>query len=111
MKTDDRKAAVDAYKERVPVAGIFAVRCAATGQTWVGRAPDVDTIQNRLWFTLKQGSSTHRSLQAAWNDHGEAALVFEVVERLEEEELAFVRNRLLKDRQAHWVAQRAAIAI
>ena len=62
MQSTDRKAAVEAYKERKTVAGIYVVRCAASGEQWVGQAPDVETIRNRLWFTLKLGSNPCRSL-------------------------------------------------
>ncbi len=59
MKPKDRRAARAASKEKKSVAGIFALRCLATGAVWVGATPDVDKIWNRL-------------LQAAWNAHGEA---------------------------------------
>ena len=98
----DRKAAIAAYKERKTIAGIFVVRCAASGQAWVGQAPNLETIQNRIWFSLRQGSHTCRSLQAAWNAHGEAALSFAECEPLEDEESAYVRNALLKERLLHW---------
>lgn len=108
---EDRKAAVAAYKERKSVAGVFAVRCGAAGTAWVGGAPDLDKIQNRLWFQLKMGGCPHRSLQAAWNVHGAESLAFEIVERLEDEDLAFARTAALKARVAHWVASMGAEAI
>ncbi|PWC80964.1 hypothetical protein TSH100_28310 [Azospirillum sp. TSH100] len=107
---EDRKAAAAAYKERKSVAGVFAVRCASAGAVWAGGAPDLDKIQNRLWFQLKMGTCPHRSLQAAWNAHGAESLAFEVIERLEEE-LAFARAAALKARVAHWAASLAAEAI
>ncbi len=71
MRAEDRKAAVSAYKEREVESGIYAVRCEASGEVWVGSAPDLSKIQNRLWFTLRQGTNTHRSLQStvecAWS--------------------------------------------
>ena len=100
--TIDRKAAIAAYKERKTIAGIFVLRCAASGEAWVGQAPNLETIQNRIWFSLRQGSHTCRSLQAAWNAHGEAALTFAECERLEDEESAYVRKALLKERLLHW---------
>ena len=107
----DRKAAIAAYKERKTIAGIFVVRCAASGQAWVGQAPNLETIQNRIWFSLRQGSHTCRSLQAAWNAHGEAGLSFGECERLENEESDYVRSTLLKERQLHWRAELNAEAI
>ena len=102
MKTDDRKAAIAAYKKRKSIAGIFAVRCAASGEAWVGRALDLDTIQNRIWFALRQGNHSNRELQGAWSAHGEAGLSFETLERLKEDELPYVRDTLLRERLSHW---------
>ena len=107
----DRKAAIAAYKERKTIAGIYVVRCAVTGEAWVGQAPNLETIQNRTWFTLRQGGHPCRSLQAAWKTHGEAGLTFAECERLEDEETAYVRNALLKERVAHWRAELKAEAI
>ena len=101
----DRKAAITAYKERKTIAGIFVVRCAASGETWVGQAPNLETIQNRIWFSLRHGNHTCRSLQAAWRAHGEAGVSFAECERLEDEESAYVRNALLKERLLHWRAE------
>lgn len=64
MNGRDRKAAVAAYKDRKVVAGIYAVRCVPTGQQWVGGAPDLSTVRNRIWFGLRLGSDPHPSLQA-----------------------------------------------
>lgn len=111
MKREDRKAAVAAYKERKSAAGIYAIRCLATGQCWVGRAANLETVQNRLWFTLRQGGHPHRGLQATWAARGADSFAFEAIERLEEEDLAYIRDRLLKDRLAHWRAILQAEAI
>lgn len=104
MHPKEKKAAIAAYKERKVVGGIYAVRCRATDRRWVGRAPDLSTIQNRLWFALRLGTSPHRTLQVAWREHGGDAFVLEELERLDEEESAFIRDRTAKERHAHWCA-------
>lgn len=104
MNQERRKAAIDAYKERKVAAGIYAVRCAASHECWVGQAPDLSTIQNRLWFTLRFGSCRQASLQGAWNRHGTEAFTFEIVETIEEEAEPLFRDRILKERRAHWAA-------
>lgn len=109
--TPDRKAAIAAYKERKTIAGIFVIRCAASGQAWVGQAPNLETIQNRIWFTLRQGSHACRSLQAAWKAHGPDSLTLEECERLDEEETAYIRTALLKERMQHWRAELGAEAV
>jgi hypothetical protein len=111
MKTEDRKAAIAAYKKREPAVGIFAVRCAATHETWVGQTLNLDTIQNRIWFSLRQGSNTNRELQRAWSAHGAENFTFESLEQLKEEELAYVRDALLKERFSHWRATLNGLAI
>ncbi len=103
MKTEQRKALVAAYKERKAVSGVFVVRCAASGEAWVGEWADVASIQNRIWFSLRQGSHPNRDLLGAWKHHGEDQFRFEVVERLDEKDDAFFSpNAFLKERAAHW---------
>lgn len=111
MNDDARKAAVAAWKERKAQPGVYAVRCAASGAVWVGAAPDLATIQNRIWFTLRHGASAHRSLQAAWTAHGADAFSFEIVERLPEEELAFIRDRQLRASLERWAEPLGATRI
>jgi len=102
MKREDKKAALAAYKERKPEPGIYVVRCVATDQIWVGAAPELSAIWNRLSFSLRQGAQTPASLQAAWNEHGPDSFTFEPVEALTDEQLVFGRDRMLKGRRAHW---------
>jgi hypothetical protein len=111
MKAADKKAAKAAYKEQDTIAGIYAVRCTVSGQVWVGHVPNLGKVQNRIWFTLRQGSHPSRSLQAAWQTHGADAFSCEELERLEDEELACVRAAQLKDRCAHWRTELNALPI
>ena len=111
MDADARKAAVAAWKERKVEAGVYAITCTASGECWVGCAPDVTSVQNRVWFTLRHGSSSHCTLQAAWRAHGADAFRFAIVERLPEEELAIVRDRQLRASQERWAAQLGATRI
>lgn len=111
MPREARKAAVNAYKDRAVEAGIYAIRCAATGETWVGGAPDLPAIRNRLWFTLRLGTNTHRTLQDAWNRHGADAFAFEIVERLDEEASGYVRDRAMKEHLTRWADRLGAVRI
>jgi hypothetical protein len=111
MKSEDKKAAIAAYKERKSVAGIYVIRCGASGQAWVGRSPNLDTIQNRIWFSLRMGSNSNRDLQTAWSAHGGDDFTFEALERLEDEELPYVRDTLLKERAIHWRSLLNGLAI
>ena len=111
MRHEDRKAAVAAYRERKVLAGIYLVRCLVTGERWAGQAPDLSTIRNRVWFTLRHGDHRGRSLQTAWTRHGEAAFAFEELERLDEKALEAGRERVMKARLAHWCAELGAEAV
>ncbi|MET4481306.1 hypothetical protein ABIB66_005865 [Bradyrhizobium sp. F1.13.3] len=103
--TIDRKAAIAAYQGaedrcrhlRHPLRGL-------------GRGLDRPSAESRdnpepHLVLAAQGSHTCRSLQAAWNTHGEAGLTFGECERLEDEETAYVRNALLKERMLHWLSE------
>ncbi|AGH47756.1 hypothetical protein G432_00130 [Sphingomonas sp. MM-1] len=107
MRINARKAAVAAYKERKVATGIYALHCGPAGQSWVGFAPDLSTIQNRLWFMLRAGGHRHAGLQRAWTAHGADSFRFEALEAVEED-VANVRDRVLKERRAHWSAKLGA---
>jgi hypothetical protein len=103
MDKQSRRHAIRDYKERKVTHGIFAVRCAASGEAWIGVAPNVEQMQNRIWFGLRQGGHPNRALLAAWAAHGEAAFSFEVLEIVDTEDLGPIgRDSLLKERAAHW---------
>lgn len=100
----ERKALLRAYKERKVEAGIYAVRCLAAGQAWVGATADLSNRQNGIWFSLRLGSHRDKSLQAAWNTHGAEAFAFESVEAIDVEGLdRFGRDSRLKERREHWI--------
>jgi len=96
-----RKELSQAVKEAKPRPGIFAVRCTASGEAWVAKAPDLGRRQAGLWFQLRMGGFPGKDLQAAWNAHGEAAFVFEILEEIADEN-AMLIPVLLKEREAHW---------
>jgi hypothetical protein len=106
-----RKARIAAFRERTPVAGIFALRCTASGQAWVGSAPDLATIANRHRFTLRQGQHRQRDLQQAWTAHGEAAFAFETVEAFADDGSAPASFSALQERVRMWAARLDAQAI
>jgi hypothetical protein len=106
MDASARKAAIAAYKEQKPACGVYALICTATGEAWVGQSRNLDTHQNRLWFSLKHGSHPYpSSLRAAWNLHGESAFKFEKLDLLREDFPALNRPEELKRRQSIWMAR------
>jgi hypothetical protein len=112
MDKQSRRQVTRDYKERKVSQGVFAVRCAATGETWVGKSRNLDQQQNGIWFGLRSGGYVNRAVQAAWKAHGEGAFSFEVLEAIDAEDLtAYGRDNLLKDRDAHWRAALGAAKI
>lgn len=112
MIKEERRAAVAAYRERARPAGIYALRCIATGETWIGQNPDLEAIKNRLWFTLRMGSHrTSPRLQQAWQEHGADSFVFEVLEQVSEDEPVHDLRGHLKRRLAHWQQELGALLV
>ena len=107
----ERKAAIDAYKRRKVVGGIYVVTCVPTGERWVGAANDLSTIKNRIWFSLGTGSAPWASLQKAWKAHGSDRFTFAELESLPDDLEPYAREVALKERLAHWQAELAANTI
>jgi hypothetical protein len=105
MKGERRKALIKAYKERKASPGIYALRCAATGEAWIAPSRNLDAQQNGIWFTLRMGTHPNKALQSVWSAEGEAAFAYEIVERIEDEELTgYLLDAALKERLQHWRA-------
>jgi hypothetical protein len=101
MDNARKKELVREYKEQKAQPGIFAVRCTATHQVWVAKAPDLGKRKSGLWFQLGMGGFPGKSLQEAWNAHGEAAIAFEILEEIKDDNELMIPV-LLKEREAYW---------
>jgi hypothetical protein len=106
---NERKAEIKrAYKETAPRQGIFSITCAATGETWIDASGSIDTIRNRIWFTLGLGSHPNARLQQIWNQEGPDAVEFAIVEVFDADVSGFALDDLKKERRAHWLKQLGA---
>lgn len=63
--------------------GVFQIRNTANDKVFVDSSTNVPGKINRHQFSLKAGSHQSRSLQADWNEFGEAAFEFETLEPVE----------------------------
>jgi len=104
----DRKEAIRKFKEHQPPRGVFAVRSTATGEAWVGSFTNLESMRNRLWFSLRLGMHRDTSLQEAWNAQGEQAFAYEILEKFDDDLCAIELNDRLKERKRHWAAQLGA---
>lgn len=112
MKPQDRKAAIAAWKQRKPAAGVFSLICAVEGAVWVGESRNLEAQQNSLWFSFRLGSHLNRQAQAAYNRHGRNAFAYAECERLSEDENSGTLQRaLLRDKAAAWRARLNASAL
>ena len=110
MDKHARREAIRDFKEKKIIAGVYAVRCAPSGDVWVAGAPNVEPQHQRHWFGLRTGGHHNRTMQAAWNAHGGEAFSFEVLERLDDEALTPLgRADLIKARERHWLAALGAM--
>jgi hypothetical protein len=107
MDNSRKKDLIREYKERKRSAGIFAVRCTATDEVWVGPSRNLDKEQNSLWFQLRMNGHMNKTMQAAWNAHGEAGFAYEVLEEIADDNPQLV-GLLLKERDAKWREQLGA---
>lgn len=103
MDKQSRREALRQYKEQTPSVGVFAVRCAASGQAWVGVSRNLGQQQNGIWFGLRLGSYVNKALQAAWRAHGEGGFTFEVLEVLKTQDVSRLAvDLMLKDADKRW---------
>lgn len=104
MDNARKKDLIRAYKEQPVSQGVFAVRCAPTGETWVSASRNLEKQQTSLWFSLRMGGNHNKAMQAAWKTHGPDSFTYEVLEALEIEDdtPAYVIQTRLKDREVHW---------
>jgi len=107
----DKKAAKREAKERVTAKGIYALRCTASGEAWIGNAKDLKSAETGLLFALRLGGHINHAMQAAWNQHGAGAFRFEVLEEFDPELPEMTLRDALKDRQKYWRTELKAGAI
>ncbi|SFI68270.1 GIY-YIG nuclease family protein [Albimonas pacifica] len=111
MRKADRKAATAAWKDGKRRAGVWLVRCAATGEAWVGAGRDLDAARNRCDFSMRHGMPLHPDMKPALRAHGGAAFAFEEIEALPEDVEEIALPRELKARRASAAERLGARAI
>lgn len=99
----DRKAALRAYKENPPPAGVFRIANTRTGRVLLGSSRNVAGRLNRHRFDLQRGRHADRELQADWNRHGADAFEFALLDPLEpRDEPGYDPGRDLAALEALW---------
>lgn len=113
MDKQQRRQRSDHYRRQPIEVGIYRVRCTASQESWAGRALNLSSIQNRLWFSLRMGNHPHRPLQQAWNQHGADAFQWQCAQVLADadEMQEYERDRALTAALADVCALTGAAAL
>ncbi|MBI1260092.1 MAG: GIY-YIG nuclease family protein [Rhizobiales bacterium] len=107
-KMQKRQIARD-YKERKIFAGIYELRCRSTGQCWVGPGRNIETAENMVRFTLRNGSHPNRKLQSVWRHQGEDDFCFAILDQFEIKDMTpYDLSSELKTRLAVWQTKNSA---
>lgn len=76
-----RKELVQQYMEIKTEAGIYCIRNTHNGKIFVAGTPNLKSLNGRR-FELQMGTCQNQQLQREWNEYGEDAFEFEVLELL-----------------------------
>jgi len=106
-----RRQIAEEFKERKVPQGIYAIRCTATGDVWVGSSTNLNAAQNSQWFQLRGGLHRSASLQQSWTHHTEQVFAFEVLEKFDEDVSPLLLNDLLRSKKKTWVETLQAQAL
>ena len=83
MDPQRKKQLKQAYHERKPTMGVLAMRCRATGETFLIATNNPQATENGLAARFDGGRHPNKHLQELWNEHGRDGFTFEVVEELD----------------------------
>jgi len=78
----DKRTLKRQYKESEIPAGIYRVVNTQTDRSLVGSSVNLPAILNRHRGELKLGAHRNQQLQRDWNEFGEAAFAFEILDTL-----------------------------
>lgn len=93
------------YKESETQAGVYQIKNTENQKIWISGTRNLKTMNGKL-FTLKMGSHINKQLQQEWNEYGEEAFVFEVLEVLKKKEDGFFDEKdTLKKLEQKWLDQ------
>ena len=104
-EVDWKKELKQQYKETKNEAGVYQVRNTQNNKIFIDSTTNLKTLNGKV-FQLKVGSHVNKALQAEWNQYGEDAFVFEVLEILKENKNEYVDPKdELKKLEQKWLDQ------
>ena len=81
--------------------GIYAIRNVLTGDRYVGQAVDIERRWKDHRQALAQGQASSPKLQQAWDEYGEDAFVFEILEECSPRHLDDLEEHFLRESCAY----------
>ncbi|MFA6308738.1 MAG: GIY-YIG nuclease family protein [Clostridia bacterium] len=103
MDAERKKELKEQFKEIKTVSGIFQIRNTINQKIFVASTPNLKTMTGKR-LELGHGSFRNEVLQKEWNEYGEEAFVFEVLEELKEKEGGYYnKNDDLKRMKDKWL--------
>jgi hypothetical protein len=100
----DRKTLTREYKERQHPIGVFRVYNSSSGKSFVGSSVNLPAMLNRQKAQLGMKGHPNRALQNDWNELGEEAFSFEILDTITPpEEPGYDPADDLKALEALWV--------
>lgn len=86
MDIKQKRALLEAYKNRRPEMGVTSFRCTATGKSFLGISTDTKADFNSNRMKLSMNYHPNKQLQALWNQYGEDGFECSVLKILEYED-------------------------
>ncbi|GAB6931319.1 GIY-YIG nuclease family protein [Paenibacillus sp. JCM 10914] len=91
------------YKEIKIESGVYQIRNTVNGKVWVAGTNNFKTMNGKR-FELQMNTSYNKELQQDWNEYGEDAFVFEILETIEvKPDPYFDLKDAVRKREAHWL--------
>ncbi|MFS0784556.1 GIY-YIG nuclease family protein [Bacillus sp. 1P06AnD] len=81
---DRKKELKQLYKETKIEAGIYRITNKVNDKVFIGRTRNFKTL-NGVKFMLENGTFTNKALQEEWNEYGNEAFEFDILETLNKE--------------------------
>jgi group I intron endonuclease len=80
---------------------VYRITCLVNGKSYIGGTTDIARRWKEHRSGLRGGGHSNHRLQAAWNEFGEGAFEFVVLQECSVDELRCLEDRLLAEHDAH----------
>jgi hypothetical protein len=83
MEAARKKELLTQYRERKITGGIYLIKNAYGGKTYLDATTDINASKSRFEFSKKTGVCAYKTIQGDWDSSGPDAFSFEVLEEYE----------------------------